>query len=351
MNSPCRDLDRGLVLLDAEDGNHARSSGYSALAAYLPDAQRISEHRSAPRGILQRATVSVLSRLAVTNWYQLSSAALEWRAWQRGRRFDGIFHMMWADRDWGFLDLVLNRRRHRLCGTFHGCPDSLPDTLHFRSRFSSLDAVILMSEVQRDFFQTNGVPAEKIHVVHHGVDTTFFTPGPARRDRECFKVLSVGSYRRNFQLLRKVCERLANERSVRFKIVTSRQHHKLFAGLDNVEVATGLSDDELLETYRQADCLLLTTEAATANNGLLEALACGLPVVAETIGGIPEYVSPECAKLVPPGSDEALEDAIGLLRRNRDERGRMSAFARRRAEELDWKNVAEKTKEVYRQIT
>jgi len=344
-------VDSPVLMLTASDGSHATRSGYAMLADYMAGAECLHARRAEPKGLLPRVLVKLLSRTTFTRWYRLGSASLEWRAWRRFRDFEGVVHVMWADRDLGFLDLVRNRRRHRLCGTFHSCPDTFPDNLQFPRRLRTLDAIILMSSVQRGYFEAHGVPAEKIHVVLHGVDTKFFSPAPVPKVGDgTFEVLSVGNYRRNFLLLKKVCERMEGRRSVRFKIVAPRRWHETFAGLNNVQTMSDLSDEQLLGSYREADCFLLTVDASTANNALLEALACGLPVVAEAVDGIPEYVSPECAKLVARGSDSDLVQALLSLMSDAGERQRMAAAARQRAEQLDWANVAERTREVYRRI-
>jgi len=62
-------------------------------------------------------------------------------------------------------------------------------------------------------------------------------------------------------------------------------------------------------------------------------MACGLPVVASRIGGIPETVGDEeAAILVEPGNVEQLADALIDLCRHPDRRHRMGAAARHRAE-------------------
>src|SRR5262249_27849549 len=153
---------------------------------YMPGAECLHAHRREPRGILHRAVVGALTRASVTNWYRLSSAGLEWRALRRLSSFEGVLHIMWADRDWGFLDLFRNRRRHRLCCTFHGCPDTLSEAINFPRRLLSLDAIILMSTIQRGFFEQHGVPAERLHVILHGVDTEYFHPAEQERADDGF---------------------------------------------------------------------------------------------------------------------------------------------------------------------
>jgi glycosyltransferase involved in cell wall biosynthesis len=106
----------------------------------------------------------------------------------------------------------------------------------------------------------------------------------------------------------------------------------------------------LLQKYRAASCLLHTAENATANNALLEAMACGIPIIAETVGGIPEYVNSHCATLTAPGDESALAAAIRSLASSPAKQASMSIAARSRAEELDWKTVATQMMTLYRSL-
>jgi glycosyltransferase involved in cell wall biosynthesis len=334
------------LLLAASDLAHGTHSGYTTLAGHIPDSRLVQTLRREPQGVLERAAVGVLSRLAFTRMYRLSSLEIEWRAWALARKthFD-LIHMMWADRDWGFLDQALGRSRPALCATFHSPPDLLPFALRGARRLKELEAVILMSNAQRPFFESCDVPPERIHVVHHGIDCDFFTPGPMRTGE--FTVLSVGNYRRNFPLLREACTLLARHPGIRVRIVAPPIHREFFAGMAHVEFASNLDDVQLREAYRDASCLLMTVEAATANNALLEAMACGLPIVAESVEGIPEYTGADGALLCSAGSAEALADAVLRLRADAQLAGRMGARARARAGELDWPKVARRTVAVY----
>jgi glycosyltransferase involved in cell wall biosynthesis len=206
-----------------------------------------------------------------------------------------------------------------------------------------------MSEAQRRFFEAHGVPKERLRVVHHGVDTSFFRPRSGCAT-ETFTVLFVGSFLRNFTLLREVCEALSPMKDVVIKIVSAPTVQRRFAGLHNVVVAPRLSDAELLQAYQSASCLLMTAEDATANNAVLEAMACGLPIVSECVGGIPEYVNGECAYLTEPGRAEPILRALKRLRESASLRTDMGEAARRRAEELKWENVAAQTMEIYRDL-
>jgi glycosyltransferase involved in cell wall biosynthesis len=191
-----------------------------------------------------------------------------------------------------------------------------------------------------------GVAPERIHVVLHGVDTRYFSP-PRQPVVDPWTVLSVGGYRRDFPALREVCLGLMVRPAIRCRIIGPASAAPLFKGLSNVVYESGISDSELLKAYRSSSCFCTMMENATANNALLEAMACGLPVFAERIGGIPEYVDGGCARLVARGDCESMVRSIVELQQSRELQVAMSQAARRRAEQLDWTHVAERTRSIY----
>jgi glycosyltransferase involved in cell wall biosynthesis len=343
-----------LMLLSTLHGDHAARSGYQALASHLPEARVLQTQRADPPGGLPLLGARVARRLSFSRWYLGGCAALEARAWGELRRgFSGIVHAMWADHDLGFLDLLLDRRRHRLVGSFHNCDDTFIHTIRFPGRLRRFDAIILMSRSQERFFLNAGVNPDRIHVVRHGIDTRYFRPadigpvGPMSPSGPIFTVLAAGGYRRNFPLLREVCLRLRENTGIRFQIVAPPSQRGFFQDLPNAQFRTGLNDAEFLAAYQGCSCLLQTVENATANNVILEAMGCGKPIVAESIGGIPEYVDESCGILTKPGDAEALARALAELSRNPSKRDSLAAGARKRAETLDWKNVAVKMREIY----
>jgi len=225
----------------------------------------------------------------------------------------------------------------------------LPDVVNAPKRLKNFAAVILMSEVQRPFFESAGVPRDRIHVVHHGIECDFFSPSRTNRKGR-FTAIFVGNYRRNFDLLARICSLLEPHEDIEVRIVAPKSRTAGFAGRKNVRASSGLSDVELRDAYRESSCLLLTLETATANNAILEAMSCGLPIVAEDVGGVGEYTGPNSAILCRPGSAEAIVGAILRLYQDADMRRRMGEAARARAESLDWSKVGRRTVAVYEEV-
>jgi glycosyltransferase involved in cell wall biosynthesis len=337
------------LLIASESGVHGAHSGYTQIARHLGRSQLISEVRCQSVARRDRLADVVLSRLSGSRWYRTSSFRAEREAIRRVRRERvSLVHYLWADRDWGYIDLCPPNLRPPLCATFHGCPDNFHEIVRHRHRLKNFSAIILVSETQRDFFVESGFPTERLFVIPHGVDCEYFQPsGKLRVDP--FLLLSVGSYRRNFGVLRQICDAL-RETDIRIVLVLPPERKHLFDGSENVQVYTNVTDAKLRGLYQRASCFLMTVEAATANNAILEAMACGLPIISEAVGGIPEYVGRESGILYTPGSVREGVQAILKLYSDRNLVEQMGAAARFEAEKLSWHAIGQKTSSVYKRI-
>jgi glycosyltransferase involved in cell wall biosynthesis len=187
---------------------------------------------------------------------------------------------------------------------------------------------------------------DRVFVVRHGIDTHFYTPGNGT-GRDGVTCLCVGSWLRDFATLRRVVQGLSSERDVHFELVSPDED---FSESPNVVVRNGLSDGELCEAYRHADLLVLPLLDSTANNSLLEALACGLPIVSTAVGGVRDYVDESCAVLVEPDDADAMCAAVTGLIADGERRQKLGRGGRERALELDWSRVAERVLAVYEEI-
>jgi alpha-1,3-rhamnosyl/mannosyltransferase len=179
-----------------------------------------------------------------------------------------------------------------------------------------------------------GVPAERIDVIPNAVGPPFVADGPAA---EGDYVLAVGTLepRKNLAAAQQAARRLA----VPLRVVGER-------GWGGVQVDGWLgrvSDDELAALYRGARCLVYPSLYEGFGIPVLEAMACGTPVVTST-GGATEEVAGGAAVLVDPRDPATIAAGIedACARRNElRERGL------ERAGRFTWDRVARETREVY----
>ena len=103
--------------------------------------------------------------------------------------------------------------------------------------------------------------------------------------------------------------------------------------------------------YKSADVFVLPSFLEIFGIVNLEAMACGIPIVASKVGGIPEIVKDgENGLLVPPRDSEALADAIIYLLENEDIREKMGKNGRKKGENYSWERIAEETEKVYEEV-
>jgi phosphatidylinositol alpha-mannosyltransferase len=106
------------------------------------------------------------------------------------------------------------------------------------------------------------------------------------------------------------------------------------------------------EHYARADMYLCPTTKASFGITLLEAMACGTPLVVSDITGFRELVADGSeAALVPPSDPAAWADAVVRLSEDRTRLAAMGAAGRRKAETYAWPLVAGRVMDVYRQVT
>jgi glycosyltransferase involved in cell wall biosynthesis len=232
-------------------------------------------------------------------------------------------------------------RRPAMVATFHQPPTLLAGMVN-AAMLRALDAVVVLCEAQRVAL-AQLLPPARLHVIAHGIDSGFFTPGP-RAAHDGFRLVAVGHWLRDFDTLFAAFAAVrAAGLDARLRIVSPTPPRGVPAG---AQVEDGLSDEALRAAYRDADALLLPLHDATANNAILEAMACGRPVVATDIGGVAEMTA-GAARLCAPGDARAMADAVLGLAADPAAAAALGAAARARAEALDWRHIAARHAALY----
>jgi glycosyltransferase involved in cell wall biosynthesis len=123
-------------------------------------------------------------------------------------------------------------------------------------------------------------------------------------------------------------------------------------GLPGVKLLGPIGERELMPLQQGALAVLVPSRDENFPYACAEALACGTPVVAARVGGIPEIVSDGVEGILVPSQDVGgLADAVGRLHGDRGLRRRMGAHARRRAESLfSLERVAAETIDFYTEV-
>ena len=205
--------------------------------------------------------------------------------------------------------------------------------------------IIAVSEFTRgELIELLDVPDEKIRVVPNGIDAAFGTEGPAS---EGDYVLAVSTLepRKNLPRLVEACSRVALD-GLELRVVGAPGWGSVRIGGKSVRWLGELPDAELARLYRGAACVAYPSLYEGFGLPVLEAMACGAPVVCANGGG-PAEVAGNAAVLVDALDPEAI--AAGLLEAiaRREELG---SLGRVRAAAFAWESAAEATLAVYREV-
>lgn len=230
------------------------------------------------------------------------------------------------------------------------------------------DAIIAVSQhTRRDLIELYGTPAEKIHVIYEGVDPTFVpaaataiqaVQGRYSPDRPYLLMVGTLEPRKNHAAAMRALVRLKAAGLPHRLLVVGGEGWR-FAPIAGLVQELGLTDDvtfagyvegaDLPALYGGAACVLQPSLYEGFGFPVLEALACGAPVVCSNASSLPE-VAGEAALLVEPNNDEALAAAIRRVLTEPGLRAAMIGRGLGHAAQFRWDRCAQETVALYKQV-
>lgn len=201
--------------------------------------------------------------------------------------------------------------------------------------------------------------ADDVAVVGNGVDAEQFHPGG---DSDKRYVLYVGrlDYPKGLPDLIEAAKPVVEDHDIEF-VITGKgpQRERLERqveqnGIANNVTFTGyVSRERQVRLYQNATAFVLPSHYEGLPTVLLEAMACGAPVVATSVGGCPTVIEDgENGLLVSPGDPPALSEAIDTVLRDATLRERMSANARQTIlDRYTWETITDAFEREYRLAT
>jgi glycosyltransferase involved in cell wall biosynthesis len=192
------------------------------------------------------------------------------------------------------------------------------------------DKIIAVSNATKNYVLSLGAKPEKVKVLHNGVDLVRFRPLAGKRE-EMRRKLGISQNSIVVLTVRRLVYKNGIDTLIESANIAVKKNPKIVflvvgkgPDLNNVQMKikqlgiennfrfTGfVKDEDLPFYYNAADFFVLPSKSG---EGLplvaLEAMACGLPVIATNVGGISEILMEDYGKLVPPNQPELLAKAV-----------------------------------------
>lgn len=214
-----------------------------------------------------------------------------------------------------------------------------------------------------DIVKDHGVDPERLHIVHVGVDTKQFRPledvdvVPGRLMTTASADVAMKGLAFLLQALAKL---RAEDDTVHLVVIGKPKYDskatQLIKDLDlsrSIEFVSGVSDQRIVELYNQAQLAVVPSLYEGFSLPAIEAMSCGVPLIATTGGALPEVVGDDgvTALQVPPGDSDALVQKIKWGLKKKDLRSTIGIAGRERViNNYSWTITAEQTVDHYRAL-
>ena len=241
---------------------------------------------------------------------------------------------------------------------------------HAFSRWKNgqVDVWITASALIADMLVRDGVPAQKVTVVHEGVNVSQIAKLPASDAHAAFflphgapvigNIAALVPHKGQRHLIGAAAKVVRVVPDARFVILgdgelrESLERQIKDLGLERHVILGGFRQD-VINLLKSFDLFVMSSVTEGLGTSILDAMACGKAVVGTRTGGIPEAViDGTTGLLVPPHDETALADAIVTLLKNPAQRERLAAAGLARAEEhFSVERMVKETLAVYEQRT
>ncbi len=247
--------------------------------------------------------------------------------------------------------------------------EKLNDLAIGKQVLNEVDKIIVVSNATKKYVLTLGANPEKVEVLHNGVDLNRFKPLSEVKD-QMRKKLSISKDAKVVLTVRRIVYKNGIDTLLESAEIAVKRNPKLVfvvvgKGPDSEEVKekigqlrmqnnfrlTGfVSDENLPLYYNAADLFALPSKSG---EGLplvvLEAMSCGLPVIATNVGGTSEVMSEDYGKLVPPNSPDSLAEALVEFSR-KDLTALKKDLRTMMEQKYSWDKNVEKLSEIYEEL-
>lgn len=227
------------------------------------------------------------------------------------------------------------------------------------------EKIIAVSKgVKKELVNNYEVSEDKIEVIPNGVDLSKFKPASKKENEvrkkhgidETDKLLMFCGNNFRGKGLKFIIKALPNlKENVKLLVVggDSSEFYKKLAGKLGVKeriIFTGLIKENLEKYYQVSDIFVLPTYYESFGLVALEALACGIPVLATEVNGVKGMIDEEANGMFIKRNAEAIAEKVVEVFSNQNSYAEMGKNARKTAENYSWDEVAQRTKKVYQNV-
>jgi glycosyltransferase involved in cell wall biosynthesis len=330
-------------------------TGYEHLPDFARGAGLNAHTLTSDSSLLARVLGKVHSLRKGHGQISQSDSAARWRL-ERSltQNPDAIGHLLYGEEHLPYWKDAAPEARRRSVLTLHQ-----PSTQWHEEKARSLAGcphLIVLWQRELDWFRERA-KGGSVDFVLHGADTEFFCPDPEpKKSKGPLRLLYVGVHMRNTAMLARIIGRLNKEHDLHFDFLVPNRgvnepHLGDLAQLPNVQWHQKVDDMQLRALYRGAHLLLLPLDNSGANTAVVEALACGLPIVTTDVGGIRDYGGGNVFPVVENNDDDTMLALLENYLSNCAWRDEIAAKSRLFAEQhLAWPIVARQHAALYHKV-
>ena len=337
-----------LLLSDIKMAWFGQKTGYERLADYVPSSfQRIPPSDSFTGRMFGKLASIALGHGRINQSASGRRVAAAWNMMVKREKL----HILYGEDHLPYWQDLPSSLISRTIYTFHQPASQWADASIQSLRTTK--AAILLYQRDLDFF-TKAMGGNRIRFIHHGADVEFFWPGQPDMPP---RLLYNGIHLRNVEMFERIVK-VINERHPEVRIdALVPVHRRVGPVFDRLQANptiiwhAGLNDEQLRALYQRAWLLLLPMNDSGANTAVVEALACGLPLVTTDVGGIRDYGGGSVYPLVPNNDDDGMIALVEQYLSQPAWRNEMGRACRQFAEEtLAWPLIAQQHLKAYQEL-
>ena len=203
---------------------------------------------------------------------------------------------------------------------------------------------------KKDLLEVSKIPADKIQVIYEGptADFKYLKSDSNRLQGDALEADEVRRFREKYNLPEKFVLAIGGvgERRNLIRIKEAcRDYNLVIAG----QTLPWLGIDELELLYASAEALLYCSLYEGFGIPILDAFACGLPVITSNVSAMPE-IGGEAVIYVDPYKAEDIKEKLDMVMGDKKLRDSLMRKGFRRVKQFSWEKAAEETIRVYRRL-